>query len=124
AGDGSGPEWLLLELQGEIEARGHSGLPGNLMGDLHFSSEGIPILIIGHHILYGKVSHLERPFVVLVKKTSTRAGAESPMEIERTEQGVSEEDAACHYLVTAIIKKKIIFKTRPKPIITNVPKKL
>ncbi|XP_038662085.1 chromosome transmission fidelity protein 8 homolog [Scyliorhinus canicula] len=112
----------MLELQGEIEARGHSGLPGNLMGDLHFSTEGIPILIIGHHILYGKISQLERPFVVLVKKTCTRA--ESEMETERVEQGVGEESASCCYVASAIIKKKIIFKTRPKPIITNVPKKL
>ena len=29
-----------------------------------------------------------------------------------------------HYEVGAVIKKKMMFKTRPKPIITNVPKKL
>ena len=28
------------------------------------------------------------------------------------------------YVVRSIIRKKLIFKTRPKPIIANVPKKL
>ena len=41
--------------------------------------------------------------------------------------GVSKTDSnveGIHYQVKAVIKKKMIFKTRPKPIITNVPKKL
>ena len=29
-----------------------------------------------------------------------------------------------HYIIQAVIKKKLLFKTRPKPIIANVPKKL
>ena len=29
-----------------------------------------------------------------------------------------------YYTVNAVVKRKMIFKTRPKPIITNVPKKL
>lgn len=28
------------------------------------------------------------------------------------------------YNITAVIKKKLLFKTRPKPIIANVPKKI
>ena len=28
------------------------------------------------------------------------------------------------YLVRTIIRKKLVFKTRPKPIIANVPKKI
>ncbi|XP_075694657.1 chromosome transmission fidelity protein 8 homolog isoform X2 [Rhinoderma darwinii] len=111
---GQPAEWLLMELQGEIEARKQDGLAGKVMGDLHYTKEGIPILIIGHHILYGKVARLEKPFAVLVKSN-----------IPSSEDAMDTGDVTeTKYNVTAMIKRKIIFKTRPKPIITNVPKKV
>ncbi|KAM3918227.1 chromosome transmission fidelity protein 8 homolog [Leptodactylus fuscus] len=111
---GQPAEWLLMELQGEIEARKQDGLAGKVMGDLHYTKEGVPLLIIGHHILYGKVARLEKPFAVLVKSNSQAL-------VDAMDTG---DVAETKYNITALIKRKIIFKTRPKPIITNVPKKV
>ena len=73
------------------------------------SSQGVPSLIIGHHLLTGKVVELDKPFAVLRKKVPSEGSVGEDWEAAGT----------VHYDVAALVKRKIIFKTRPKPIITK-----
>uniref|UniRef100_A0A183TF62 Chromosome transmission fidelity protein 8 homolog n=1 Tax=Schistocephalus solidus TaxID=70667 RepID=A0A183TF62_SCHSO len=86
----------LLELQGEISHNNEDSVAGKIIGDLHFTRQNEPILIIGHNLLCGKVSKLPRPFAVLQR---------------------SRFEGSTNLSVKAIIRTKILFKTRPKPII-------
>ncbi|XP_032086779.1 chromosome transmission fidelity protein 8 homolog isoform X2 [Thamnophis elegans] len=109
AAEGGQAEWLLLELQGQLEARGGGGggLAGRLLGDLHFTQEGAPVLLVGHHVLYGKAVRLEKAVAVL------RRGVAAP----------EDPRGPAAYEVAALIRTKLLFKTRPKPIVPSAPKK-
>ncbi|CAG9819350.1 unnamed protein product [Phaedon cochleariae] len=95
--EGFSDEWAIIELQGDLKSHSDSNFEGQFIGDLHFTKSGIPLLIIGHHLMYGKEAKLEKPFALLEKKV----------------------DGATAYTVKSVIKNKIIFKTRPKPIVGN-----
>lgn len=90
--------WAIIELQGDIKSHSDSSFEGQFIGDVHYTKSGIPVFIIGHHLLYGKETKLEKPFALLEKKIV---------------------DGNTEYLVKAIVRNKIIFKTRPKPIVAK-----
>ena len=72
--------------------------------------------------MYGKVIDLEKPIAVLKRnnETCSRDFYEEPSDTDKNESTGSSE----HHTVQALVHKKIIFKTRPKPIIANVPKRI
>jgi len=96
-------EWAMIELQGDLNARDFNNIGGKFVGDLHYGNDGSAMLIIGHHILFGKEQLLEKPFAVLRKKADEAAGK-------------------VEYDVTAMIRKKLTFRDRPKPIVSNLKK--
>ena len=89
----SDESWGLVELQGVLETQDGQSYDNLYIGDLHFDVNGVPSLLLGHHLLTGKVVTLDQPMVVFRNCTSAE------------------------YNIVAVITKKIIFKNRPKPLV-------
>ncbi len=111
---GHSGEWGLIELQGQLETRDQVSFDDMYIGDLHFNDKGIPSLIVGHHLLTGKVINLEKPYAVM-KKKQVSVGEMDKMEVN-SDKDVDRQQCT-EYEIVALITKKIIFKNRPKPII-------
>ena len=109
-------EWGLVELQGRLETRDEVSFDNMHIGDLHLDKKGIPHLIVGHHLLTGKVTELEKPYAILKKRSGTISGGDDAVVESLSE---SNTNTSTEYEVMALISKKIIFKNRPKPIITR-----
>lgn len=82
--------------------------------------------------MFGKVAQLDKPLVVLLKTIQSMAGDVS-METSSADTSMAMDDFVeksgnsatdSHFTVKAVVRQKIIFRTRPKPIITSVPKKV
>lgn len=112
---GDTSRWGLVELQGQIETRDQVPFNGMHIGDLHFNSKGVPSLIVGHHLLTGKIQSMEKPFAILKKRNPIQ-------DMNYNESALQVQNNVVHnteYEIVALISKKIIFNNRPKPIITK-----
>ncbi|XP_054708786.1 chromosome transmission fidelity protein 8 homolog [Uloborus diversus] len=100
-------EWAILELQGHIETNSGDSIEGQFIGHLIYSKVR-PILVIGCNILYGKVIESD-PYVAVLKKRR-------PTNVE-SETSTDKKAVRTEYTVLALVKKKLVFKTRPKPVV-------
>ncbi len=103
-------EYCLLEFQGEIL--------GDLTGELGsiMINGGTAEMDIGQHVLEGSVITLKLPFLVLEKygavcshssSSSSSSSISSPSPSSNTNTSTME--------VCGVARKKVLFKTRPKP---------
>jgi len=125
SGNSTPKEMFIIEMQGDLESRNKGHLEGKFIGDLHYTKDGTPIMIIGHHILYGKAVVLDKPLVTLEKMQVGQDGCDSLISAMKNDEEMmdldTELETKTEYRVQSIIRKKLVFKTRPKPIIV-VPK--
>lgn len=73
---------------------------------------GTALMDIGLHLLEGNVVKLKLPFLVIEKKKRTRSSSNLEQESSGIGSSVTEQPSLD---IVGVVRKKIIFKTRPKP---------
>lgn len=101
------PEFRIVELQGDLVTH-DSSFFGRYIGDLHYTKAGVPVLLVGHHVLYGKEQDIEKPFLVMRKVAQPEAATH-----------VTSKEKAKEYHIQGVVTKKLVFRARPKPIVSN-----
>ena len=95
--------WVLIELQGTLHNSDGGALNSKILGSLEWNN-GIPSLTIGNHLCEGKVVKLRTPLAILRKSFSA-----DPAEVVQKE-----------YLVQAIVREKLLFSDRPRPLLQSL----
>ncbi|XP_058078106.1 uncharacterized protein LOC131226313 [Magnolia sinica] len=110
-GEGKCPEWAIIELQGVVEAQPsvENRIQNLEIGRLcHSSSQGNFTFTVGYHELSGTKIPLKKPLLVLKKKKVVEEDEPNPRVSSRAELEI-----------IGIIRQRILFKTRPKALISR-----
>ncbi|KMZ67145.1 hypothetical protein ZOSMA_277G00060 [Zostera marina] len=106
-GEGDCSEWAIIELQGLVESQTSIGdeIRNLEIGRLCHSSclEGSYTFTVGYHELTGTKMILKKPLLVLQKSKTVVNGGDKRGELQ----------------IVGIIRQKILFKTRPKALISR-----
>lgn len=141
-------ELVLIELQGslDVECTDNNERNGQAVGKFKLEEGSVstlslqlfewrlilvrqskPTLVIGHHLLEGKIVSLNKPLGILQRcippslPMASNSDLDDAMEFE-VEDAVSNrvEAGATGWDMIAIVKKKIVFEKRPMPIVTSM----
>ncbi|KAI3458173.1 hypothetical protein Pfo_014836 [Paulownia fortunei] len=112
-GEGNCPEWAIVELQGVVEAQPsiQEGLQNLQIGVLcRPSSQESYTFTVGYHELTGTKVSVKKPILVLkkIKLQNEEEEGEGDINSRRVELDV-----------IGVIRHKILFKTRPKALISR-----
>ncbi|KAH9943033.1 Ctf8-domain-containing protein [Epithele typhae] len=115
-------ELMLLELQGGLEVEGSKD--GQLVGKLKVDPESKkPTLMIGYHLLEGKLVNLPKPLAVLHRRDSLPSGDDDADGMDVDEEGAGgapgplSSQRATGWDIVAVVKRKMVFAKRPTPIV-------
>lgn len=93
-------EWMGVELHGTITPQ-EGSFDGKTLGTICWGDNNNIYMIIGNQTLEGKISKTDRPLLVIQKSDKTR------------------DDEEKNATVKAVIRKKLVFKTRPRPLVIS-----
>jgi len=123
-------EVVVVELQGsiELESSHPSDKDGKYIGELKIDGTNKPTLLIGHHLLEGKIANLSKPLGVLVRSRLASGSTRTMLEQDRDDADVemenldealttSDSDERVEWDMVAVVKRKIVFSNRPIPIV-------
>ncbi|KAJ7878835.1 chromosome transmission fidelity protein 8 [Mycena olivaceomarginata] len=112
-------ELVLIELQGQfdVECTNDRERDGRLVGRLCIDDAAKrPTLMVGHHLLEGKIVLLPKPLAVLRRAAESDVAMECDSSSEPQLSGVS-ETSTVSWDAIAVVKRKIVFSKRPMPIV-------
>ncbi|XP_021622472.1 putative uncharacterized protein DDB_G0287975 isoform X2 [Manihot esculenta] len=105
------PEWAIVELQGVVEVQPslQDRLQNLVIGELcRPSSQENYTFTVGYHELTGSKVTLKKPLLVLKK-----------VKLMDVDQGSENSSVEVALDVIGIIRRKILFKTRPRALISS-----
>ncbi|KAL4258696.1 Chromosome transmission fidelity protein 8 [Pleurotus pulmonarius] len=124
-------EVVLIELQGalEVETTKPGERDGKVVGRLTIDEvTSKPKLMIGHHLLEGKIATLAKPLAVIHRARHPQETSPDAMDcdqnIDQGQMGAEFDDDVetgrtgnHQWEIIAVVKKKILFSNRPMPIV-------
>ncbi|TFY54759.1 hypothetical protein EVG20_g9578 [Dentipellis fragilis] len=110
-------ELVLIELQGSLEVEGDKH--GKSVGKLTIPDDDKlkPTLLIGYHLIEGKITNLPKPLAVLHRVSPSDSVPSDAMDIDSENPSMSLPRPSPSYTIRAIVRKKLVFSKRPMPMV-------